>query len=334
MAPVLESLPACLAACLRSDSILYSTLAIAGPHAGEKLGCPSFPLLLHPTYPTGEFPALMAWSGRQRPRMYNLVTHLMVDHVMNRVTRSAVNRWRQGELRLPPVPLRGNEQRLRKRQIPHFMGYSRHVLPRPADWGEHVHVTGYWFLPMHQGWQPPPALVEFLQRGPPPVYVGFGSLTLRNPSALTRMIVSALEMSGHRGLLLRGWGNLGEIALPKTILTIDSIPHEWLFPQVAAVVHHGGSGTTAAGLRSGVPTITIPFFFDQSFWAKRVVALGAGPDFIPYSSLTAQKLAQAIRSATGDSAIKMAARQIASKLRAENGVENMVAVLERCLKHP
>ncbi|HXP62667.1 MAG TPA: glycosyltransferase, partial [Dongiaceae bacterium] len=262
----------------------------------------------------------------------NLVTHFITEQTINLATRSVVNRWRRKELGLPPEPLAGNVQRQRRRQVPHFLGYSQHVLPRPADWGENVHVTGYWFLPMHSDWQPPPAVVEFLQSGPPPVYVGFGSLSVRSPVEFTRLMVSALEMSGRRGLLSRGWGNLGGIPLPKTILKIDSIPHEWLFPQVAAVVHHGGCGTTAAGLRSGVPTITIPFFADQFLWAERVMALGAGPASIPYASLTAEKLAQAIRTATGDPAVRAAAQGVGSRLRAENGVENMVASFERCLK--
>lgn len=332
LAPVLQSLSSYLPACRGSEAILYCSLAIGGPHAGEKLGCPSFPLMLHPTYPTSEFPSVLAWSGKPRPRGYNLVTHFITEQTINLATRSVVNRWRRQELGLPREPWAGNFQRQRRRQVPIFLGYSQHVLPRPADWGENVHVTGYWFLPIHADWQPPPAVVEFLQSGPPPVYVGFGSLSVRSPVEFTRVIVSALKRSGRRGLLSRGWGNLGGIPLPKTILRIESIPHEWLFPQVAAVVHHGGCGTTAAGLRSGVPTITIPFFADQFLWAERVVALGAGPDSVPYASLTAEKLAQAIRTATGDPAVRAAAQGIGSRLRAENGVENMVASFERCMK--
>jgi sterol 3beta-glucosyltransferase len=333
MAPVLETLlPTSFTACQDTDLILYSSLAFSGPHIGEKLRRPSFPVMLQPVYPTGQFPSVLVYSRKKTGPLYNRLTHFITDQILHHSSRAGINRWRQAALQLPPSPFLGNFRAQRQRRIPQFLGYSQCVLPRPPDWGDHVHVTGYWFMNHAQDWQPPADLLNFLQAGSPPVCIGFGSMPIRQPEVLARTVARALELSGRRGILLGGWGKLGAAGLPRTILQVNSLPHDWLFPRVAAVVHHGGAGTTAAAFRAGVPAIVTPFFADQFFWAERVVALGVGPEYIPCRQITADQLAAAIALATSDPAIKTRAHELSQKIAGENGVEKTVITLEQALR--
>ena len=137
------------------------------------------------------------------------------------------------------------------------------VVDRPADWPSSVHVTGYWTLPLERDWRPPPALERFLDAGPPPVYIGFGSMTPHRAERLTAVMLEALALSEQRGILLSGWGELGSGTLPDTAFAVRDVPHEWLFPRMRAIVHHGGAGTTGAALRAGVPSVVTPLGFDQ-----------------------------------------------------------------------
>lgn len=332
MEPVLESLlPTSFSACEDSDVILYSSVATSGPHIGEKLNLPTFPLMLQPVYPTGDFPSVIANSSRPTNRIYNHFTHWVTDQILHHSTRTSIDRWRTDVLGISRAPILGPARILRRRKVPHFLGYSPHVVPRPSAWGNHVHITGYWFLEREKNWKPPKALLSFLESGEPPVYFGFGSMTIRNPEETTRIIVKALKKIGKRGILMSGWGDLGTIDLPDCIFQIDSVPHDWLFPKVAAVVHHGGAGTTAAAIRAAVPSIVTPFFADQLFWASRVTELGVGPRSIPFSALNEDNLAEAIRTACKDSSILDKSQILAEKVRSENGVEQMVETFEKIM---
>lgn len=211
---------------------------------------------------------------------------------------------------------------------PAVYGYSPLVGPAPRDWGPAVAVTGYWVLGPELDWEPPAVLRDFLASGPPPVAVGFGSMTPQSASRLTRIVVDALRQSGHRGLLLGGWGRFGDGPLPDNVLQVDECPHEWLFPQTMAVVHHGGSGTTGAALRGGTPSIVVPLGFDQPYWAGRVAALGVGPRGVSRRQLTAAWLAGAIRQAAEDSAMRSRAAALGARLRDERGAETAA---RRCL---
>ncbi len=166
-----------------------------------------------------------------------------------------LNRWRL-KMELPRID--NYFQHLQERNDPTIYGFSPSVLPTPDDWPPNHHVTSYWFLEPASGWQPPRELSQFLESGPPPVYVGFGSMDTQNPARMTRLVVDALSASGQRGVLASGWGGLHLESLPETIFPIREIPHSWLFPRMAAFVHHGGMGTTAAGLRAGIPAVIIP----------------------------------------------------------------------------
>jgi sterol 3beta-glucosyltransferase len=215
--------------------------------------------------------------------------------------------------------------------VPMIYGYSPSVIPRPPDWGDYQQITGYWFLDGAQNYEPPAELADFLESGLPPVYVGFGSMVDHEREDMTRLVVEALGQAGQRAILLSGWSDLGSAVLPDFILRIDFVPHDWLFPRVAAVVHHGGAGTTAAGLRAGIPNVVVPFFADQPFWGWRVHNLGVGPKWIPRKKLTAEKLAAAIRQAVNDSTMIQRAEELGKRIRAEDGVRTAVQLVEQQL---
>ena len=322
----------CLEACQEAEAVIggFGGL-IAGQPVAEKLGLPFIQAWLVPFTPTRAFPAvsfpmLRTWLGGR----LNRPSHLLGWRLMAwPIQRASINLARRSVLGLPPAPYwDGPLAFFKERTWPVLNGFSAHVVPRPADWAAHLHITGYWFLDPPPDWQPPAALVDFLHAGPPPVYVGFGSMSHGNPQSAARLVLEALRLSGQRGILLAGWGGLAQADLPASVYMADSIPHSWLFPQVAAVVHHGGAGTTAAGLRAGKPTLCVPFIsLDQGFWGWRVADLGVGPPPIPSNRLTAEKLAQAITTAVSDPTMRQRAAELGAKIRAEDGVGQAVAVL-------
>jgi sterol 3beta-glucosyltransferase len=220
------------------------------------------------------------------------------------------------------------------RDMPVLYGYSNHVLPRPKDWADNHHVTGYWFLDEPISWTPPADLVEFLNGGEAPVYIGFGSMNSRNPEKSGEIALEALALSGQRGVIASGWGGLKLGNIPANVHLISSIPHSWLFEKMAAVVHHGGAGTTAAGLRGGIPSIIVPFMGDQPFWGKRVADLGVGPQPISQKKLTAKGLAAAITEAVSNSEMRRKAYVLGQKIQSEDGIGNAVTLIEHYARIP
>jgi sterol 3beta-glucosyltransferase len=315
-----------------AEAIIFSTLGIGAYHIAEKLRLPCFWALPFPFFNrTRSFPNL-AFPFLPLGGSYNLTTHIMVEQLAQQLTGRFINRWRQKQLGLPPISLfKWPYGQMDGRPVPMLYSYSPSVVPKPPDWDEHVHVTGYWFLDHSSDWLPPTDLVRFLEAGPPPVYVGFGSMSSRDPESTTEIVLKALKRSGQRGLVASGWGGLKSVDLPDGVFKLESVPHDWLFPRIAAVVHHGGAGTTAAGLRAGVPSVLVPHFGDQSFWARQVVRLGVGPKAIPRNRLTAQKLCAAIVTAITDENIQAHATALGERIRTEDGVGQAVEVVERGL---
>jgi sterol 3beta-glucosyltransferase len=319
----------CWVAAQGADAVVYHVKALAGYHIAEKLGVPAFVAMPLPVAPTRAFanPILPA----RLPAFANRWS-FGLNSMGKAPFMGAINDWRQRTLGLPPRGRFASEAALPGRgPVPILHAYSPAVVPRPPDWPSHVAVTGYWFLDGAPGWQPPAALQAFLDGGPPPVYVGFGSMTSADPAARARLVVDALLASGQRGVIASGWAGLRPSDLPPSIYLLDQAPHDWLFPRMAAAVHHGGAGTTAAGLRAGRPTVVVPFFGDQPFWGTRVHALGAGPAPIPQKRLTVDALAAAIRQAAADPALRAAAEGIGAAIRCEDGVGNAVRFIEHHL---
>ena len=312
---------------LRPDVILYNTKMACAPHYAEKLGIPVALAVLFPQFvPTTAFPTVgfPLWS---LGGAYNRLTYAVVLRIADWIGRKHFRAWRA--VNGLPTP-RGRTDVLHRSDgshLPVLHGYSEHVVPRPADWPPEAVVTGYWFLQRADTWKPSPSLEAFLNAGSPPVYVGFGSMAGRYPERTTRVVVEALRRTGLRGILATGWGGL-EGDVPDTIFRLEAAPHDWLFPRCAAVVHHGGAGTTAAGLRAGKPTVICPFFGDQPFWGWRMHSLGVGSPPIPQKRLTADRLAEALHLVTADPAIRRRAEALGTRIRNEVGIANGVAAVE------
>ncbi|MVN85966.1 glycosyltransferase [Deinococcus sp. HMF7620] len=301
--------------------LLVTGLGTLAHSVGEKLGVPVLEAPVVPLTPTRDFPAVLLppgtpWLGPWANRL----THRLVRQMMTRQGSPALTRRILG---LPRTPRRSGHFLA----APTLYGISPSVLPRPSDWPQRVQLTGYWFLP-EGAWAPPPGLEAFVQAGPPPVSIGFGSMGLRDPHQTTQLVLEALDCSQQRAVLLSGWGGLGDQTLPDHVFAAPPLPHSWLFPRVAAAVHHGGAGTTAASLRAGVPTLVAPFFGDQPFWGQRVQALGAGPAPLPQRTLSAAGLAAALRELAGNPGFTARAAQLGQQIRHEDGVGEATRQIE------
>ncbi len=315
-----------------AEAIIYHPKAFGGYHIAEKLGVPGFLAVPFPAFsPTSAFPNLFLSVSENLGSFLNLASYGAFIRLNTTPYWRVINRWRREVLGLPPRSPVTDYLRQGGLPVTRLYCYSPHVIPTPDDWNAASVATGYWFLDRRDDWHPPADLVRFLAVGPPPVYVGFGSMIGRDPAATTAIVLDALRLSGERAVLARGWGGLDARDVSGEVCVVDSIPHDWLFPQVAAVVHHGGAGTTAAALRAGVPSVICPFFGDQPFWGRRIHALGVGPEPIPHNELTAARLGDAIRCATSDSAMRAAAADLGATIRAENGVARAVNIINERL---
>jgi sterol 3beta-glucosyltransferase len=321
-----------LAACQGMDLLIAGSLGSPiGSAVAEKLHLPLLQAYYLPVTPTKDFPSWLL-----PPTLPNLggAFNFLSNHLIQQMSwvglfRPVFSPARKKALGLPPASFFQQLDSGPSKGLPTLYGFSPSVIPTPTDWGADEHVTGYWFLDSAEDWTPPPALLDFLQAGPAPVYIGFGSMSSRNPGETADLVLKALKKTNQRALLFSGWNGLHREDLPDSVCMIDSIPHSWLFPRVAAVVHHGGAGTTAAGLRAGVPSIVIPFNFDQPFWGQRVQKLGVGPAPIPRHKLTADRLAQAIHESVTDNAMHQRAAALGTKIQAEDGVANAVEIIQR-----
>jgi UDP:flavonoid glycosyltransferase YjiC (YdhE family) len=321
-------------ACQSSEAIIGTAYTSWGYDIAQKLGIPFYfaalmPQSANPDFPFPSLPPTLPLGG-----FLNSLTYPVLLEGFGLMFRKSINQFRQTTLQLSPLPRwTGLYGRLDKAGVPYLYGFSPKVVPKPSNWKTRLHVTGYWFLEHPQDWTPPQDLLAFLAAGSPPVYIGYGSMTGREPERMTDMALAALAKTGQRGILLTGWGGICAADLPETVFKLESAPHDWLFPRMAAIVHHGGAGTSAAALRAGVPSVVVPFFGDQPFWAHRLLQLGVTPAPIPKSSLTVDRLAAAIAIAVSDETMHQRVRAIGNQIRADNGVQQAVAAFQHCLCH-
>lgn len=316
-----------------TDAVIYHPKSLIGAHLGEALNVPvimSLPLPL--STPTHAFP-LPIMPDWKLGGAFNRFTYRLMP-LMTAMYGGVVNDWRKS-VGLPPRSRFASELvKPDGSPMPTLYGFSPLVIPPPSDWNAVTHATGYWHLPPERDWQPPAELTAFLDAGAPPVYIGFGSMVSADPAAKARLIVDAVTQAGQRAVLATGWGALDAGDLPNNIHMLQEAPHEWLFPRMAAVVHHGGAGTTAAGLTAGKPSIVCPFIADQPFWGRRVEQLGVGPAPIPQRKLNAARLADALKIAVSDAGMRERAAALGEKLRAEDGVANAVSLVKRYAGEP
>ncbi len=297
-----------------ADLVLAPSLGFLGAHLSAHLGVPHAELHYQPSVPTRAFPhPLLPRAARLGPWGRQL-SFAAVDALTWQVLRPEVDRWRAGTLGLPPAGARGP-----RRRSTVLCGFSDAVVPRPPDWPDRVHVTGYWFLDTARP-RPDPRLRDFLAAGPPPVYVGFGSMQPADAERTFAVVRTALRRAGLRGVLSDGEDC-------DDLLVVGDVPHEWLFPRTAAVVHHGGAGTTAAGLRAGVPALVCPVFSDQPYWGERVSRLSAGPKPLPLADLDVDVLTARLQELTGNPLFRRGAQYVGARLRAEDGVARACSVL-------
>ena len=319
-------------ACRDADALIcLGVFSPFGQSIAESLNIPNINLEPTPLLPTRVFPAPSWPIQRNLGGLHNYLSGIAMLQVIWQWYSPFVRDFRQ-RLGLPACSAARFYRALRS--TPMLGAYSPSIIPHPADWPANIHVTGAFFLDQQADWQPSPELKAFLEAGSPPVYVGFGSMAGRNPEKLAKLILDALAKSGQRGLLLTGWGGLRAGLVPDNVFVLDSAPHRWLFPRMAAVVHHGGAGTTAEGLRAGVPSVIVPFAFDQFFWGARIKELGLGPDPIPQKDLTADRLAEAIRISVTDAGMKQRANSCGAAIRAENGIGSAVEIIKQYFGEP
>jgi sterol 3beta-glucosyltransferase len=300
-----------------------------GTAIAEKLDIQLVQAYVFPFTPTQEFSSVLT---PKLPTLFNRLSHHLVRQLMWQGFRSADAITRRKVLNIQASPLLGPYDSRSTHSMPILYGFSSSVIPAPSDWNSNTHITGYWFLEESDNWQPPSALLDFLQSGSPPVYIGFGSMSNRNPEQTADLVIQALALTNQRAILLSGWGGLQKANTPDSIFMIDSIPHSWLFPRVSAVIHHGGASTTAAGLKAGVPSVIIPFFGDQPFWGQRVADLGVGSKPIPRKKLTAKRLANAIQEVVTNADMRQRAVKLGKQIQNENGTESAVTIINQLEK--
>ncbi|MEO0406981.1 MAG: glycosyltransferase [Cyanobacteria bacterium P01_A01_bin.135] len=315
-------------ACQDCDAVIFTALSIWGYDIAEALDIPGFFASLIPQSANSDFAYPSVSPTLLLGPALNRLSYPVLMEAFGLGFQKPLAEFRRSQLHLPPLPFGTIYRRLDHTPVPVLYGYSPTVVPKPTNWGDRLQVTGYWFLDSPSDWQPSTALQEFLAAGSPPVYVGFGSMSGEDPARFTQIVLDALRQTGQRGILLTGWGGISQTDLPDQVFLLDAAPHDWLFPRMATIVHHGGAGTTAAALKAGVPSIIVPFFGDQPFWGDRVQRLGTGPAPIPKSQLTVDQLMAAIAATVSDASMQQQAKAIGSAIRAENGVKRAVDVVQ------
>lgn len=310
-----------------ADLIVFSQLSFSGYHLAEARRIPALMASLQPFSPTRQFPAVGA-VGPSIPGLWNLVSHHVTEYLLWLPFRDIINRWRSESLGLAPNRLIPPSRIAHRRGLPIGYGFSPTVVPRPDDWDDHIRITGYWFLDGDEEWRPSPELLEFLSGAEPVVYVGFGSMIRGESSHLQRIVQRVAERLNCRVVLQRGWEQMEDAPPHSHVLVVGSLPHSWLFPRMRVLVHHGGAGTTGAGLRAGVPSVLVPHFADQFFWSKRVSELGAGPEYVTRNDLDVERLERALASALEQPALAERAHELGNRIQAESGVQRGVRLVE------
>lgn len=317
------------AACEGSDAVVFYVMALHIAQAAERRKLPAVVVSPWAIQPTRDFVAVgPPWLDSALPGF----AKLWFNHQVLKLAFSPFNEPIQEHrlaVGLPRSLATDPFHHVLAAKIPSVHLFSESVIPRPRDWERHHAVAGFAFLP-DRPYTPPASLVDFLASGTTPIYLGFGSMTGFDPEQLAELATRAARLAGVRAIVASGWAGL-QPRRTDDVYVIDEVPHEWLFPRVAAVVHHGGVGTFAAGLRAGKPTVIAAFFGDQPFWGRTNEKLGTGPRALARASITAENLAVAIRKAVSDSAYRVRAEAIGERLRSEGGAARAAEMIEERL---
>ena len=321
-----KSLDAIWETACAAEVIVYHPKTAGAADVGEATGAALFHAAPFPIFPTKAFP-LFVFPGSYGPWLNQLTYKALL--LSRLLLLPTVSRWRKDALGLGKASLFGTAGTGKDRQPGQLCAVSPAVVPGyPVDDSENIQTTGYWFLDEGQDWRPDPALSAFLEGGDPPIYIGFGSMTTGDPAQLARIVVEGVRLTGMRAILATGWGAIGKVEIPDTVCLIRGAPHSALFKHVSAVVHHGGAGTTAAGLRAGLPTLICPLVVDQPFWGRRVSSLGCGPKPQSLKGLRSERFADGLTELTQTASYRVRAREVASAMAEEDGVTRAVEIVE------
>lgn len=325
----------CWEACQGTDAVFSWSWTRGAPSLAEKLKVPVFiasptPVLHLPTFGFAnpfQGPGPLA-LGPLEP-LYNRWSWRWAE-LGTRVGQDRLNRWREQTLGLPARSWKEDVAALRR--LPHLMGYSPAILPKPRDWAPWIHVTGFWFWEQADQYTPPPDLATFLAAGDKPVAVGFSSQVGKNSRQITQAVVEGLARSGRRAILIAGWGGLKGVELPDTILRVDQVPYDWLAPKLAAMIHHGGAGSTGVVSRAGLPQVCVPFGYDQGLWGNRLARLGVAAPPIPAERLTGERLARALDRVCDNATLTRHAARLQETIAAEDGVGAAMGAVEQIME--
>ncbi|KAK5993084.1 Sterol 3-beta-glucosyltransferase [Cladobotryum mycophilum] len=337
-----ELLDSAYKACEGSELLIESPSAMAGIHIAEKLGIPYFRAFTMPWTRTRAYPHAFIMPEHKMGGAYNYMTYVMFDNIFWKATAHQVNRWRNKTLELPNT----NLEKMQPNKVPFLYNFSPSVVAPPLDFSDWIRVTGYWFLDEGGEYQPPQELQDFIKKarddGKKIVYVGFGSIIVPDPVKMTQEVIDAVLKADVRCILSKGWSDritskdepskapAEEPQMPPEIHVIKSAPHDWLFRQIDAAAHHGGSGTTGASLRAGIPTIIRPFFGDQFFFASRLEDLGVG---VWVKRWGTNSFGRALWEATRNERMIVKARVLGEQIRTENGVATAIQSIYRDMEY-
>lgn len=318
-----------------ADGLLVSSAAFLGYNVADARGLPAAGLAMAPLMaPTSHFPSALMPPGLGLgggPRVvggsYNRTTHFAASQLLWQPFRKIINRIRAELFFLPPHPFLGPLVDPEANGRLQLYGWSNELLPEPPDWVGDRQVTGYWFLNSEEDWEPPEELVEFLENGPPPVCMGFGSSYIENAAQIAGVFAETLAGMGQRGILLGGWGKLRGKDPHPNILEIEEAPYDWLLPRTRGFVHHGGAGATHAALRAKIPSVTVPSYGDQLLWANLLSKAGVSPPPIYRRKLSAEQLARAVSRIITDSRLSHGATTLGEKVGREDGVARAVDLI-------
>ena len=313
-----------------ADVVVHHPVLPLGQHIAERLGIPGVVAMPLPALvPTGAFPPPIWATTAQLPGMVNRASYRVARQQLSLWSRRGIDRWRAAA-GLPRRPGRHNPLRSADGSgATALHAYSEHVLAPPEDWPSTARVCGYWFLPTPSAWTPPRKLAAFLDAGDPPVYIGFGSMTIEDPRGLNAMVQETVTRLGTRAIVASGYQGLRGLAPSDQVLVIRHAPHDWLFPRVSAVVHHGGAGTTGAAAAAGRPQVICPVGTDQPFWAERMRHLGVAAEAPALHAVTGPALEQALRQVHDGRGLQERAAALGSRIRAEDGTGRAVSLLEQ-----
>lgn len=311
-----------------ADIIIYGPAVFAVPHIGEATGIPIFRLMMQPEIRTHEHPSIF-FANQKLGKSFNFASHLITEQLFWHPVRRNINNWRRSEFGLKKLPCLGPAYDHYHQTIPTLVAFSPLLMPQPGDWPSHIRMTNFCRLPEGKNWQPPASLQKFLEAGSLPIYLGFGSMTKACPSSIVVRLIEVLKESKVRTIIHGSLPGLFDIDLPSFIYPLHYAPHDWLFPRMAAVVHHGGVGTTAAGLYAGKPTLTLPFMADQYLWNQRIAALKIGPLGFSIKQLTKERFSKCLHDLLHNPHYQVNAQKLSqAMLNEEDGVELTIRTIK------